>query len=304
MRRTNVIKGNCNPDWNYGPEELTLCREAGKLLKFEVRDKDFIGWGSHLGQATLGARECVEGYEGPLDLGDGNGQLYVKVVPGAGPAPLKLSVTVVSASGLRNTDWSLFDRNNVSDPYVVCKVRNKEMFRTEVIDNNLNPVWNHSPQALELKAENDLRFEIYDMDTGLTAGDWLGTATMSWWECEAADGRPITLDLGRDSKGNRNGTMVVRVQRAPGASTQRWKKEEPPKPIPAPGEASPELGTDSGHNSPAFNANGTDEPAPSLADNTSQVSEQGRRWPWRSRRDGEERRSLFSTFKRSPQSAS
>lgn len=61
----------------------------------------------------------------------------------------RLRLRVLRAFNLRNTDLGIMP-GDVSDPFVVVKMGRQE-FKTEVIDNNLNPVWNsgHFEFAIE-----------------------------------------------------------------------------------------------------------------------------------------------------------
>merc|ERR1712079_508738 len=58
-------------------------------------------------------------------------------------AGCSLQVTIVRAQNLRNADWM---DGSLSDPYCVCKIpgKPKSAITTHVIDDNLNPVWNHT----------------------------------------------------------------------------------------------------------------------------------------------------------------
>ncbi|CAL5414949.1 unnamed protein product [Camellia sinensis] len=58
----------------------------------------------------------------------------------------KLTVTVVKANDLKNMEMI-----GKSDPYVVVYIRPLFKVKTEVIDNDLNPIWN---QTFELIAED------------------------------------------------------------------------------------------------------------------------------------------------------
>jgi hypothetical protein len=74
-----------------------------------------------------------------------------------------LSVRIISAYNLKNTDSGLL--GDVSDPYAVVKL-GKRSFRTEVIQNNLNPVWNTDPFSFNVDSNNgddrELLVEVFD----------------------------------------------------------------------------------------------------------------------------------------------
>ena len=58
----------------------------------------------------------------------------------------KLALTVVKATALKNMEMI-----GKSDPYVVVHIRPLFKYKTKVIDNNLNPIWN---EKFELIAED------------------------------------------------------------------------------------------------------------------------------------------------------
>lgn len=69
----------------------------------------------------------------------------------------KVAVTIVKANNLKNMEMI-----GKSDPYVVVHIKPLFKVKTNVVDNNLNPVWN---QTFELIAEDketqSLIFEVY-----------------------------------------------------------------------------------------------------------------------------------------------
>jgi hypothetical protein len=84
---------------------------------------------------------------------------------------MKLKIVVVGATNLRNAD--VFDH---SDPY--CKVavqgEHHSTFQTAVVDNSLNPVWNHV-EVVEWDGVGDVVFQVLDKDT-FSDDDPLGQA--------------------------------------------------------------------------------------------------------------------------------
>lgn len=69
----------------------------------------------------------------------------------------KVAVTIVKANSLKNMEMI-----GKSDPYAVVHIKPLFKVKTNVVDNNLNPVWN---QTFELIAEDketqSLIFEVY-----------------------------------------------------------------------------------------------------------------------------------------------
>mmetsp|Transcript_72520 Transcript_72520/g.172918 ORF Transcript_72520/g.172918 Transcript_72520/m.172918 type:complete len:572 (+) Transcript_72520:54-1769(+) len=90
------------------------------------------------------------------------------------PVVPKMEVTVVLAKNLRDADW--FGK---SDPYCICQVigRPDMRFRTEVMSETLNPVWNHQGVFHNVSAHDVLEFIVMDDDTA--EDDPLGRVTLS-----------------------------------------------------------------------------------------------------------------------------
>merc|ERR1719410_2815743 len=77
--------------------------------------------------------------------------------------PLKL--TVVSARGLRDADW--LPGSGKSDPYCVCEIAGKPReakLTTKVINDNLDPVWEHHGELPGYRPGDTLVFRVYDKD--------------------------------------------------------------------------------------------------------------------------------------------
>jgi len=95
------------------------------------------------------------------------------------PAPLAspwafLTIRIVGAQGLRNAD-----KYSKSDPYCTCEVRGKPStkFKTRVIENNLEPIWNHVADITGFVEGDTLIFRVFDKDW-LTKDDPLGCAML------------------------------------------------------------------------------------------------------------------------------
>ena len=89
---------------------------------------------------------------------------------GGGP---QVRVTV-AASGHRLTghDFNLL-HGRTGDPYLVFECEGKELGRTDIVHNDLNPVW--KPCTLTLRRRGDLHLRCYDSDT-FSADDVIGAA--------------------------------------------------------------------------------------------------------------------------------
>ncbi|XP_010523704.1 PREDICTED: synaptotagmin-4-like [Tarenaya hassleriana] len=101
----------------------------------------------------------------------------------------KLTVTVARASNLKNKELI-----GKSDPYAVIFIRPVFKYKTNTIENNLNPVWD---QTFELIAEDKetqfLTVEVYDKDVGQDERLGLVKLPLSGLESEAT--RDIELNL-------------------------------------------------------------------------------------------------------------
>lgn len=94
----------------------------------------------------------------------------------SGSPPLK--VTIISARGLRNADW--LPGTGKSDPYCTCEVQGKlalQKIKTKVINDNLNPAWDHEGEIQGYSVGDDLVFNVFDHDFAGSDG-LLGTVTV------------------------------------------------------------------------------------------------------------------------------
>nr|GEW53995.1 synaptotagmin-5 [Tanacetum cinerariifolium] len=73
-----------------------------------------------------------------------------------------VTLTIVKANNLKNMEMI-----GKSDPYVTAYIRPLEKFKTKVVDNNLNPVWNHVLQLIAEDKETQCAvLEVLDQDIG------------------------------------------------------------------------------------------------------------------------------------------
>lgn len=107
-----------------------------------------------------------------------------------------LLVEVISASGFRNTDTSL---QGNSDPYCVGAVvgRKGSEFRTKVVFDTQDPVWNSKNPVGATDAGADLEFLCWDQDFG-KPDDLLGRASLPsvMWQDSGFDGTLPMTDTG------------------------------------------------------------------------------------------------------------
>mmetsp|Transcript_112529 Transcript_112529/g.223656 ORF Transcript_112529/g.223656 Transcript_112529/m.223656 type:complete len:1232 (-) Transcript_112529:86-3781(-) len=93
-----------------------------------------------------------------------------------GDEAVTLSITITSAKGLRDADW--VPGSGTSDPYCVCEVFGRGVStRTKVVNNNLDPVWDHHAELAGFKPGDALVFSVFDDDLGRKT-DFLGHVTV------------------------------------------------------------------------------------------------------------------------------
>ncbi|KAJ6729845.1 CALCIUM-DEPENDENT LIPID-BINDING (CALB DOMAIN) FAMILY PROTEIN [Salix viminalis] len=101
----------------------------------------------------------------------------------------KLTVTVVKANDLKNMEMI-----GKSDPYAIVYVRPMFKVKTQVIDNNLNPVWNQTFDLIaEDKETQSLTLEVFDKDIGQDKR--LGRVKLALNELEAETWKEMELRL-------------------------------------------------------------------------------------------------------------
>jgi len=90
----------------------------------------------------------------------------------------RLQVIVESACNLYNSDGILAGK---SDPYVIVEISGQESMKlqTEVVSNELNPVWNFVGEIAGFMDGNVLRFTVMDKDTFPNPDDFLGKAELT-----------------------------------------------------------------------------------------------------------------------------
>jgi len=128
-----------------------------------------------------------------------------------GGALAPVDVTVVSASGLRNTD--LFTK---SDPYCFIELESMKKGkriskrRTSTISNNLDPIWNEEFSFFAYADGDTLVFSIYDEDMTYLTGDFLGRACVSADQIRSGFDGELQLEM-KDGLGLEQGHLRVKV---------------------------------------------------------------------------------------------
>jgi len=121
-------------------------------------------------------------------------------------ASARLQITVESASNLYNADGMLAGK---SDPYVIVEVPGQEnmRFQTQVINNDINPVWNYIGEIAGFMEGDVLQFSVMDKDTWPKPDDFLGRISLT-----AADFYPDGLHTGFPLQESRtNAVLQVKI---------------------------------------------------------------------------------------------
>ncbi|KAJ6679535.1 CALCIUM-DEPENDENT LIPID-BINDING (CALB DOMAIN) FAMILY PROTEIN [Salix purpurea] len=101
----------------------------------------------------------------------------------------KLTVMVVKANDLKNMEMI-----GKSDPYALVYIRPMFKFKTHVVDNDLNPVWNQTFDLIaEDKETQSLILEVFDKDIGQDKR--LGRTKLALNELEAETWKELELRL-------------------------------------------------------------------------------------------------------------
>ncbi|GMI45359.1 hypothetical protein TrCOL_g8772 [Triparma columacea] len=184
--KTRVIGDDCNPVWGESFALSPPERGSTMDLRVEVWDSDFGSEGDFLGQVVLGDKMLIrppkDSFVMKLNTKDGLSKKANKLVKG------KLSLKLDSIDGnkkFRELEFSILDCHGLakadtwglSDPLVIVKWDGKEVGRTLVVEDSLDPVWNEHfcirfPEIFSHETQF-LSLEVFDMDM-MGLGDFLG----------------------------------------------------------------------------------------------------------------------------------
>ncbi|CAE8664734.1 unnamed protein product, partial [Polarella glacialis] len=147
-----------------------------------------------------------------------------KTEPEQGKPPVSITLSIVSARGLRNADAWILGKGK-SDPYVICTVRGKPgtKFKTKTVDDCLDPVWNESFDLTDFAVGDILDFAVWDEDLG-TPDDALGTASLTSDQVFKAGGFEEEVPLQDAGKGI-DARLLLRIQ-APGSTADAAPKPQ------------------------------------------------------------------------------
>mmetsp|Transcript_5950 Transcript_5950/g.13092 ORF Transcript_5950/g.13092 Transcript_5950/m.13092 type:complete len:436 (+) Transcript_5950:151-1458(+) len=210
-QKTETIKDNLNPVWT-APPMLFDVRAPDKEVQMDVFDENTFTAHDELGSTKMEFRQhavkmprYVESL-GETD-GEANGELEFEATMVCWSTGCQsLVIRVMRAFNLRNTDASVLNPSDRSDPYVVIRVGEIEA-KTAVINDDLNPIWqtrDSSPASvfsLQANEEATVEFEVWDYNN-FKSPDKLGDVSFSSKKFET-----IYTGEQRQSLGKGNGEL-------------------------------------------------------------------------------------------------
>jgi hypothetical protein len=128
--------------------------------------------------------------------------------------PLRIHVTILQCENLANAD-----RWGKSDPYVIVSAFGEEVFRTNTIDDTLDPVYTDQVAILKVDeaivSDLEALLTVLDHDVGFKEGEFLGQAKVELKTLLRPPEEPFWLDLGdkpnKPSKVKVSGRIQVKV---------------------------------------------------------------------------------------------
>ncbi|XP_056322395.1 multiple C2 and transmembrane domain-containing protein 1 isoform X2 [Danio aesculapii] len=94
----------------------------------------------------------------------------------------------------RGNNLAIRDRAGTSDPYVKFKLAGKEVFRSKIIQKNLNPVWEERVCLIVDNLQEPLYMKVFDYDFGLQ-DDFMGSAYLYLESLEQQRPLDVRLEL-------------------------------------------------------------------------------------------------------------
>ncbi|KAL1256767.1 hypothetical protein QQF64_012312, partial [Cirrhinus molitorella] len=85
------------------------------------------------------------------------------------------------------------DRSGTSDPFIKFKLDGKNIYKSKVVNKNLNPIWNESFSFPVRDLDQILHVKVYDRD--LRSNDFMGSSSFPLYKLELDRTIPMTLAL-------------------------------------------------------------------------------------------------------------
>jgi len=139
----------------------------------------------------------------------------------------KLSVRIIAAFDLKNTDLGVVP-GELSDPFCVIRLGDQE-YKTDVVRNNLNPVFNSPSFEFSVPNEDDtLRIEVFNASQ-FYAHDTLGKINLSLWHIVTNPGVVIPTTVPLEDGGRGRLEYEVYYLPAERMGTMAGKGKDPPR---------------------------------------------------------------------------
>ncbi|XP_051512806.1 multiple C2 and transmembrane domain-containing protein 2-like [Myxocyprinus asiaticus] len=85
------------------------------------------------------------------------------------------------------------DRSGTSDPFVKFKLGGKNIYKSKVVNKNLNPTWNESFSFPVRDLDQTVHIKVYDRD--IRSNDFMGSSSFALYKLELDKTIPLTLCL-------------------------------------------------------------------------------------------------------------
>lgn len=246
---TDVIKKNQSPSWEDHTEFIVADKHASVVTVY-VQDKTK---NTSLGRVTVKLSDILEAKEKGNDWFPLQGTRAGKIRLSATFKPVAMAGAIDGAASytppigiLRVLIKSAADVKNIealggkSDPYVRVSINNRTLARTEVQNNNLNPIWDQIVYVPVHNLRERVNFEIMDYEN-IGKDRPLGSVSLDVSECAVASetdpaypyatkGHQVRNDRIRLEKaGMYKGTLNYEVDFKPAMSLRGGVSFEAPK---------------------------------------------------------------------------
>uniref|UniRef100_A0A8C2JS10 Multiple C2 domains, transmembrane 2a n=1 Tax=Cyprinus carpio TaxID=7962 RepID=A0A8C2JS10_CYPCA len=106
--------------------------------------------------------------------------------------PSRRQTSLTDSLLVSNTDSCLFS-TGTSDPFVKFKLDGKNIYKSKVVNKNLNPIWNESFSFPVRDLDQTLHLKVYDRD--LRSNDFMGSSSFPLYKLDLDRIIPMTLPL-------------------------------------------------------------------------------------------------------------
>jgi len=221
--RTQTMNSNLNPVWNF-PITLDINEEDPDVIHVQIFDEDY-DQDDAIGRTTINVKELIDSNSidtklfkledcksGEIKISSSYSKIiteedteqhqkekniqeieYIELDDpsvNTNSQANEILFTLVGAKDLENSDY--FGK---SDPYVVVHYK-EVMFKSQTINNNLNPVWNFSINLeIDLANPGELHIQVFDED--YDSDDKIGKTIINvkdLIDCKSIEGKWVKLE--------------------------------------------------------------------------------------------------------------